>query len=232
VKPLDDIARLREEYQARERRFAGSDLYSWLNAANLFAIQGRQKAVLGALKKHGLTDLSQLHILEMGCGGGGVLKEFLAFGVPPRNLHGVDLLGDRLICANHNLPVSSFTNADGQSLPFPARCFELVMQYTAISSILDHSIRRRICEDMLRVVKRDGLILSYDFWVNPTNPQTRGLRPAEIRRMFPGCRFAFHRITLAPPIARRLVPVSWLLCAFLEKLELFNTHYLAVIQPA
>ena len=84
---------------------------------------------------------------------------------------------------------------------------------------------------MMRVVKAGGLILSYDFWLNPTNPQTRGIRPSEIRRLFPGCRFEFQRITLAPPIARRSVPISWLLSAFLEKLSLFNSHYLVAIQP-
>jgi hypothetical protein len=105
------------------------------------------------------------------------------------------------------------------------------MQFTALSSILDPDIRRNICVDMMRVVRPDGLILSYDFWLNPTNPQTREVRPAEIRRLFPGCRFDFHRITLAPPIARRSVPISWLLSAFLEKLTPFNSHYLISIQP-
>ncbi len=84
--------------------------------------------------------------------------------------------------------------------------------------------------EMQRVVKPAGLILSYDFWLNPTNSQTHGIRPAEIRALFPGCKIKFHRITLAPPIARRLVPISWQLCAFLEKLKLFNSHYLSVIQ--
>jgi len=70
----------------------------------------------------------------------------------------------------------------------------------------------------------------YDFWLNPTNPQTRGIRPAEIRHLFPGCQIEFHRITLAPPIARRLVPISWQLSALLEKLLVFNSHYLSVIR--
>jgi hypothetical protein len=74
------------------------------------------------------------------------------------------------------------------------------------------------------------LILWYDFWLNPTNKQTRGIRPPEIRRLFPGCGFEFHRITLAPPLARRIVPISWLLAALLEKLKLLNTHYLVAIQ--
>ena len=106
------------------------------------------------------------------------------------------------------------------------------MQFTAISSILDPGIRSNICRELLRVVKRDGLILSYDFWLNPANPQTHGLRPDEIRGLFPGCRFEFHRITLAPPVPRRLAGVSWILCAFLENLKIFNTHYLTVIKHA
>jgi hypothetical protein len=76
---------------------------------------------------------------------------------------------------------------------------------------------------------------SYDFRLNPTNPQTRGIsyfsiRPAEIKRLFPNCHYEFHRITLAPPIARRVVPISWMLALFLESLKIFNSHYLAVIK--
>ncbi len=79
--------------------------------------------------------------------------------------------------------------------------------------------------------KPGGMILWYDYWLNPTNPQTRGVRPAEIRRLFPGCRLEFHRITLAPPLARLLVPLSWTLAHILEKLRIFNSHYLVAIRP-
>jgi hypothetical protein len=75
------------------------------------------------------------------------------------------------------------------------------------------------------------MILWYDFWLNPTNPQTEGIRPSEIRTLFPGCDFEFRRITLAPPLARRLVPVSWVVAFLLEKLRVFNSHYLVAIRP-
>ncbi len=231
MNPPDDIARLRDEYEGRKHRFAESDIYSLFNKANLFILQQRQREVLTALKKNGFADLSNFLILEMGCGGGSVLTEYLGFGASPENLYGVDLLFDRLLHARHILPGSNFANADGQSLPYPSKTFDLVLQYTAISSILDPEIRRNICADILRVLKPGGLILSYDFWLNPTNPQTRGIRPAEIKELFPNCRHEFHRITLAPPIARRLVPISWGLCLFLESLKIFNTHYLASIRP-
>ena len=228
---MDDHARLRTEYADRARRLANSDVYSCFNPANLFALQGRQREVLGTLKRYGITDLSKTRLLEMGCGGGGVLAEFLTFGASPENLYGVDLLLDRLGQAHQTLPGSHFANADGACLPFPSGTFDLVLQYTAISSILDPQLRRHICADMLRVLRPDGLILSYDFWLNPVNPQTRGIRPAEIKRLFPNCSYEFHKITLAPPIARRLAPLSWGWCYLLESLKLFNSHYLAAIRP-
>jgi SAM-dependent methyltransferase len=228
---LDDIARLRREYEDRKRRLAGSDLYSLSNPANLFTIQGRQRAVLSALQRHGFVDLSRRKILEMGCGAGGVLGEYLAFGAVTCNLFGVDLLLDRLAQAHHWHSGLNLANADGQSLPFRSQVFDLVLQYTALSSVLDPELRGRICAEMQRVLKPDGLILSYDFWLNPTNPQTCGIRPAEIRRLFPRCQYEFHRITLAPPITRRLATLSWGLCRFLEGLKAFNTHYLVCIRP-
>ncbi len=227
----DDIARLRNEYEDRKRRFAASDMYSIFNKATLYAIHQRQRTTIGTLKKLGHTHLADISILEMGSGDGRILTEYLGFGVPPENLFGVDLLFDRLLHAHHILPSSRFTNADGQSLPFPSASFDLVLQYTAISSILDPEIRRNICADMLRVLRPAGMILSYDFWLNPTNPQTRGIRPAEIKRLFPNCTYQFNRITLAPPITRKLATISWGLCLFLESLKVFNTHYLVAIRP-
>ena len=66
----------------------------------------------------------------------------------------------------------------------------------------ESSRKHRIAAEMCRVLRPGGLILWYDFWINPLNPQTRGVRPVEIRAMFPGCEYRFKRITLASPIAR------------------------------
>lgn len=227
----DDIERLRHEYEDRNHRLANCDLYSPFNKATLFTIHQRQVVTLGALKKHGFTNLSDISILEMGCGKGGILTEYLGFGASPDKLYGVDLLFNRLLQAHKTLPSSGLTNANGQSLPFPSKTFNLVLQYTAISSILDPTLRRDICAEMLRVLEPGGIVLSYDFWLNPTNPHTRGIRPTEIRSLFPNCIFEFKKITLAPPLTRKIVPVSKIAAEIIESLRILNSHYLVIIKP-
>lgn len=227
---MNDLDRLRLEYADRERRFAQDDRYSTSNAGYRFMKAQLNRKVQRLLGKE-RTNISNHRILEVGCGNGNVLMDFHNLGANKENLFGIDLLPPRLQKAQLAFPLLKLANADGQSLPFPSHAFDLVVQFTAISSILDNDIRRNICTEMLRVVRKEGLILSYDFWLNPANPQTRGVRPEEIRRYFPGCRFEFQRITLAPPIARWLASLSWGLCTFLESLKILNTHYLAAIRP-
>jgi len=227
---LSDLDRLRREYADRSRRLAGHDLYSPFNPSALFALQQRQRQTLRLLRQIGLTDLSKLKILEMGCGTGGALVEYLAYGARLPHLHGLDLLPERLRETRLRLPGAPLVCADGQRLPYPAASFDLALQYTAFSSLLDEEIKRRIAQELLRVLRPGGWVVWYDFWLNPTNPQARGIRPAEVRRLFPGCRAIFRRLTLAPPLARRLVPLSWQLALLLESLSACNTHYLAALQ--
>ena len=233
-KPLtSELERLRVEYDARERRLAGGDLYSPFNPASLFMLQQRQRVELNLLRRHGFSSLESCRILEVGCGRGGVLSNYLGYGASSSNLNGVDLLSDRLEEAKKRLPALPLVCADGQRLPYKDASFDLIVQYTVFSSVLDDSIKAGMAAEMLRVLSKPaGLIIWYDFWLNPTNKQTRGIRPAEIRRLFPNCSFEFHHVTLAPPIARMLVPVSWIAAAVLERLRLFNTHYLVAIRAA
>lgn len=223
-----DLRRLRSEYA---RRLDECGRYSLFNAGHLFAAQSRQRAVLRSLRRSGLYPLDKRRILEVGPGTGGILLETLSYGAEAAGLFGADLLFDRVHAAHQRLATLPLTCADGQRLPYPAHTFDLSMQFTVFSSILSDDVRWNMAQELVRVTRRSGTIIWYDFWLNPTNEQTRGIRPAEIRHLFPNCRLEFERITLAPPIARRLTPVSWGLSWALETLKVFNTHYLATIHP-
>jgi SAM-dependent methyltransferase len=228
----DDLLRLRRVYAERDRRFAQRGLYSDHDRAYAFLRQRRQQTMRVLLARFGILRLNPLRILELGCGLGGVLRELLREGAQAGRLFGTDLIEARVRRARTNLPALPLTCADGQDLPYRSGSFDLVLQFTVFSSVLDRGIQERMAQEMLRLLtKPGGLILWYDYWWNPINHQTRGIRPTEVRRLFPGCRFHFSRITLAPPLARRLAPLSPRLAQGLEYLKLFNTHFLAVIQP-
>jgi ubiquinone/menaquinone biosynthesis C-methylase UbiE len=225
-----EIARMRAAYD-RVARMADAGAYSLANPGHLFAIQGRQRALLAALEREGLWPLVDKDLLEVGCGTGGVLLELLGYGADPRRLHGCDLLVERAAAAHDRLPHLPISCASGTRLPYADRSFDLVLQFTVFSSILDRGICYTVASEMSRVVRPGGAILWYDFWINPVNKQTRGIRPSEIRNLFPHCHISFERITLAPPLARRLVPLTWTGAQLVEKLSLLNTHYLALIRP-
>ncbi|MCC7208172.1 MAG: class I SAM-dependent methyltransferase [Anaerolineae bacterium] len=227
-----DLDRLRTEYARRRQSESDKALYSTFNPAYLFALQQRQRATIQMLRRRGLGSLAGKHILEIGCGSGGVLLEYLGYGTTAASLAGIDLLPARLIDGHHRLPGLALACADGQKLPFPSGHFDLVLQYTAFSSVLDLQIKANMAAEMVRVVRKpDGLILWYDFWLNPNNPHTKGICPEEIKQLFSSCNIHLRRTTLAPPITRRLVRVSWILCELLENLRLLNSHYLAIIRP-
>lgn len=225
-----DVTRLRKEYAGRAQQVDAPDRYSLFNPAQLFMIQQRQRVILKCLQHNGFYPLKGKRILELGCGSGGVLLETLSFGAVAEGLHGVELLFDRVQIAHNALSNLPLTCADGQNLPYADHCFDISMQFTVFSSILNDEVKVNIAREMLRVTQPQGVILWYDFWLNPTNPQTRGIRPTEIRLLFPDCQFHFERITLAPPITRKLAPIAWGPCLLLESLKIFNTHYLATIR--
>jgi len=73
--------------------------------------------------------------------------------------------------------------------------------------------------------------LWYDFHMNnPRNPDARGIGRKEVRMLFRNCPISLGRITLAPPVSRLLVPRSLIMALLLEKLKLFNAHYIGVIR--
>lgn len=229
--PGVDLVRLKNEYSRREHNPGATDLYSLFNLASLYSVQQRQREVLQILLSQGFYPLDTKRILDLGCGRGNVLLEFLGLGALPSRLSGFDLLHYRLVDAKAKLPTVSLACGDGQDLPYRSHMFDLIVQYTVFTSILDSQVKHNIAREMVRVLNPNGLILWYDFWLNPINPQTQGIRPKEIRQLFPDCKIQLRRVTLAPPLARRLVGISWTLCSLLEKLKVFNSHYLATIRP-
>lgn len=225
-----DLERVKATYSKRDSQPSLINKYSYFDQAYLYIIQQRQRAVLKEIKALGKGNLSDLSILEVGCGKGGVLLEFLNYGASPKSLFGSDLILSRMEETKRNLSSLQFFCADGQSLPFEDKSFDLLLQFTVFSSILDSQVKHNIANEMMRVIKDDGAIIWYDFWINPQNPETKGISTKEAKQLFPNTIQRINKITLAPPIVRKLINLSWVFCWCLEKIQIFNTHYLIMIQ--
>jgi ubiquinone/menaquinone biosynthesis C-methylase UbiE len=162
------------------------------------------------------------------------MLELLALGASAPRIVGVDLLAPRLRRAHRMLPAVSLSRANGGALPFRDSSFDLALQFTVFSSILDQDLRRRVAGELGRVLRGGGSLVWYDLRVdNPRNPDVRRIGRDELERLFPGWRLQAQSLTLAPPIARRLAPLSWLAAAIASRLPLLRTHLLArIIKPA
>jgi ubiquinone/menaquinone biosynthesis C-methylase UbiE len=195
-------------------------------------MQERERQVLRALRAHGSSHLARAKILEVGCGSGHWLNEFIKWGAAPENVTGIDLLPERVELAKRICPAGvRLECGNAARLNFPDSSFDLVLQSTVFTSILDGDLRLAIAGEMMRVTKNGGMILWYDFYVrNPHNPDVRPVPRREIQRLFPGCRTDLRRVTLAPPLARFLASRSWLACWALSKIPLLCTHYLGAIR--
>ena len=229
---LDSIrieeSRIRAAYARRE----DGDRYSLFQPGTLFIAQQIERRILSSLKRYGFSGLPTKKILEVGCGSGHWLRQFVTWGARPENVYGVDLLPERLINARSSCsPAIRLQCGSAAELPFAAGTFDLVFQSTVFTSILDPDLKRRAAAEMIRVVTQDGIILWYDYRVNnPWNRDVRGVKRSEIKKLFPDCRMELQRMTLLPPLARWLAPYSILGCFALEKLPLLRTHYLGVIR--
>jgi ubiquinone/menaquinone biosynthesis C-methylase UbiE len=227
---MTEQQRIADEYRRRASEESYRYRYSMLDPASLHAMQSRERAVMALLRRQGISDLPSQRLLDVGCGSGGELLRWISYGCQPDNCAGIDLMPDRVAQARGRLPAAvRIDQGDASRLPHESSTFDFVTQFTVISSILDAGMRSQVAAEMLRVLKPCGLIVWYDFWINPANRQTRGVRLREIKSLFPGCTFDSRRVTLAPPLARRIVPHSWLLGSLLEQLPL-RTHWLVGIR--
>lgn len=197
-------------------------------------LQIRREQYARMLNALGLLPLAQRRILDVGCRTG----EWLAgccrdWGGRPENCVGIDITDWSLEAWRRGNPGSliTLTCASAHKMPFADAAFDVVHQSMMLSSVLHTELRKAIANEMWRVLKPGGFILSYDFWINPLNWKTAGIRQSSLRRLFPCARLA-HRctITLAPPLSRALAGLPPVCTRGLERLGILNTHNLLALQ--
>src|SRR6266446_3567457 len=121
-------ARIRAAYAKREEDDAR---YSWSSPGYQFMLQQRERRLLALLRRYGFAALESKTILELGCGTGQWLRDFVKWGARPENVTGIDLLPERVSKARRSCPPAVCIQcASAAQLPFSNARFDLVLQST------------------------------------------------------------------------------------------------------
>jgi SAM-dependent methyltransferase len=215
------------------RRRSGS-LYSILRPEVILSTQEWQRQMLyllGGTCGFSDTDLPRLKLVDVGCGYGGHLLDFLRFGFAPQHLMGIELLPDRAAAARVNLPQAlTIHQGDASSAALPAASQDIVFQSVVFSSLLDDSFQEALAQRMWSWLRPGGGVMWYDFvYDNPSNPDVRAVPLKRVRALFPQGRMTCRRVTLAPLISRRVCKLTPWAYSLFNAVPALRTHVLAWI---
>ncbi|MCY1196992.1 Methyltransferase domain protein [compost metagenome] len=224
----DRVEAVKQQY-ARRMADARKSVYLPTNPVNLKSMQERERAIAAALVKELQVPLSEARVLEVGCGNGDNLLMLIRLGLDPANLVGSELLPKRVASSRHRLPAPTvILSGDACELPYPPDSFDIVYQSTVFTSLLDPDFQQELAAKMWSWTRPGGAILWYDFtYNNPRNPDVLGVPLKRVRELFPLADIVSRRLTLAPPIARRLP--AWLYDC-VNVLRPLRTHLLCWIR--
>ena len=118
---------------------------------------------------HGYSTSKGLKVLDIGCGNGYVLFQYARHGAA---VTGVDLTRTAVELSRKRFALAGmpgeFLEVDGNSLPFPDECFDIVCSMGVLHHVADP---RPMVEEMFRVLKPGGRLIVMLYhrysWKNP-----------------------------------------------------------------
>jgi len=227
--PEPDEAAVAREKASITRQASGADLETLMKSTGLDdeRIAEAERSLREML---GVESLAGRSFLDVGSGSGAELAWFRELGAQESRLVGIDLLPERVEAARLAFPGLEFHAGNAEHLPFPDGAFDLVLAYTVFSSILDAEMAANVGSEIVRVMATGGGLLWYDFrYDSPSNRNVRGVSESRVRQLFPSLRGGLHRVTLLPPLARRLGPLTPIAYPTLSAVPSMRSHLLGLL---
>lgn len=223
-----ELERIRAAYEQRDA--AGASPYRWDNPGYVAYMQIVECALLKAFRDAGVQ-LEGARVLDIGAGSGYFLHRLQEYGAG--EAHGIDLMDERVAEGRRRYPTLDLRTGSATSLPYGDREFDLVTQFTCLSSIIDDEVRLSVAHEMQRVAR--GWVLSFDMRgvsvpslrrrAQKSTP-TIGIDEDELRRLF-GEPTLLRRAALPFEIAQRTGRFP-LIATALASFSPLRSHLLAV----
>lgn len=225
TKFMSEKERIRTVYEARDCQNK-RELYAWYRPEVRRQECERGLVLSDMLHKTVGSDLSDVTILDVGCGTGSFLRTMVEWGAEPANLVGTEFLVDRLEMARDMSP-SAMRWHIGALDEFDACDFDLVTANTVFSSILDVNVRQELASEMWRVLKPGGWTMVFDFrYDNPSNSAVSKVARKELERLFPAAEYRYKSVILAPPLSRKLSKLGLLSSVLPAVFPFLRSHFI------
>jgi ubiquinone/menaquinone biosynthesis C-methylase UbiE len=226
---LSEVNEIIKRYERRKNLPA--DKYSPLLPYVYLGEQEKERAFIRWINYAGLTPLGNKNLLEVGCGSGGNLLQFIRLGFRPENIIGNELLTERILEGRRRLPSEvKIIEGNALELKLEEKSFDVVFQSMVFSSILDAGFQKELALKMWEFVKPGGGILWYDFiYNNPQNRDVIGMPFKRVKELFPEGEIKKWKITLAPPLSRVITRISPSLYSIFNLFPFLRTHILCWI---
>ena len=167
-----EINRINSVYKQRSSQKTNA-LYKWHLDSSQYASSIKNRMISSLVFEMFGDNLSNLSVLDVGCGNGSFLRRLIEYGVIPCNLMGTEYIEDRVLSAR------SLTHAEVKFHLGPLvelikdRKYDLVCAHTVFSSILSSVERQELAKQMWDRVRPGGVIMIFDFRYN--NPKNKRL---------------------------------------------------------
>jgi ubiquinone/menaquinone biosynthesis C-methylase UbiE len=227
---MDELTQIRERY--KRRKLLPEDRYSILNPATYLIEQEKERALIQWIIKNKINPIENKKLLEIGCGNGFNILRFIRLGFEPSNIYANELIEERIEEAKKILPPQiNFISGNAMDINLPEKSIDIVFQSMVFSSILDNDFKENLAKKMWNLVKPGGGVLWYDFtFNNPANPDVKGVKLKEIKKLFNNEKFYVRRITLAPPLARVVTKIHPGLYNLFNAVYVLRTHLMIWIR--
>mgnify|MGYP000946325221 CR=1 FL=1 len=225
-----ELDRIRKVYVTKDGSPVYARAYCPLGQVELGYHLEQLRALGTLLREAGHDTLTNLRVLDVGCGAGRLLGDLIGLGADPGDLVGVDLSPERIATARKLHPGVVFQCVAGDGLPFEDRSFDLVTQSVVFSSIHEHLLRERLAAEMQRCLRVGGYVF---WWDLPHLVDTDIMARLDPLSLFPGLPARVVKASWCPlpsaGIPRRLwrIPLGWALDCFSGR----RTHKAALLGP-
>ena len=220
----EEVEKIKKAYVNR-KKIESSGKYSHAMYSR-FIVAEREKVYESIIQKS-FSNLTNRKLIEIGAGGGSNIEFFHQLGISYSNIYANELIDERINDLKKNYCEINVLEGNAVDINIDIK-FDIVFQSTVFTSILNDDMQLAVAKKMWEVLSDDGIILWYDFvYNNPNNKDVRKVSRKRIKALFPlGTKFSFIKVTLAPPIGRRVGKGY----PFFNTFRFLRTHLIAVIR--